>query len=72
MAKNETKNGGNVLINYLQDSTQELKKVTWPTKIQAVKLTLIVLGFCLIVAIVIGFFDLVFNFGYFQLLQLSK
>ena len=47
----------NVLTRYLKSSLEELSKVTWPTKNQAVKLTAIVLVFCLIVAFTLGFVD---------------
>lgn len=50
--------------NYFQDSYQELKKVTWPTRNKAIRLTLIVLGFCLVAAIFMGALDLTFNTGY--------
>lgn len=50
--------------NYFQDSYQELKKVTWPTRNQSIRLTLIVLGFCLVAAIFMGALDLTFNTGY--------
>ena len=55
---------GNDLIDYLQDSVQELKKVTWPTRNQAVRLTLLVLGFCFAAAVVIGAVDMVFSYGH--------
>jgi len=61
----------NALTRYVVDSFQELRKVTWPTKNQALKLTAIVLGFCLFMAFVIGAFDGIFNYGYQYLLSLS-
>ncbi len=54
----------NAVFNYFREAFQELRKVTWPTKDQAVKATLIVLGFCLGVAIYIGVLDGVFNWAY--------
>ncbi len=45
------------LISYIQLSYAELQKVTWPTRKQAMRLTLIVIGFSLILAIVVGGFD---------------
>ena len=54
----------NAVINYFQESIAELGKVTWPTRNQAVKMTAIVLGFCLVASIVIGALDLAFNEGY--------
>ncbi|KKP36984.1 preprotein translocase subunit SecE [Candidatus Peregrinibacteria bacterium RIFOXYC2_FULL_33_13] len=38
----------NVLVEYFKGSVSELRKVSWPTKNQAIKLTAIVLGFSLI------------------------
>jgi preprotein translocase SecE subunit len=54
----------NAVINYFQQSVQELKKVTWPTRNQSIRLTLIVLGFCVVAAVVLGVVDLGFNQGY--------
>lgn len=54
----------NVVTNYVKSSFQELSKVTWPTKNQAVKLTIIVLVFCLISAFVFGAIDFLFTKGF--------
>lgn len=54
----------NAVLGYFQESFQELKKVTWPTRHQAIRLTLIVLGFCLFAAVFLGVLDLAFNQGY--------
>lgn len=51
-----------VLINYFKESFNELHKVTWPTRNQAVRITIIVLAFSLVVALFIGLLDLVFSF----------
>ncbi len=61
----------NGLTAYFVNSFQELRKVTWPTKNQAIKLTGIVLGFCLASALLIGIVDALFNYGYKYLLTLS-
>ncbi len=61
----------NSLIRYFTGSFSELRKVTWPTKNQAIRLTAIVLGFCLFMALVIGVVDGVFNAGYKYILTLS-
>ena len=60
MAENNKK----FFVSYLQESFEELKKVTWPTRNQAVRLTFIVIGFCLVTAFVIGALDFAFNTGY--------
>ena len=65
----------NMLIgtkNYFSESASELRRVTWPTKQQAVKLTLIVLAFFVLSAVVVGIFDLGFNQFFKFLLSLSK
>ena len=59
----------NKVINYFQESYQELKKVTWPTRNQAIRLTMIVIGFCIVVAMVLGILDFGFNFGYRSLVN---
>jgi len=61
----------NIISNYIKTSFQELTKVTWPTKNQAVRLTIIVLIFCLVVAFLLGALDFVFNEFYQYLLRLS-
>ncbi|OGJ42745.1 preprotein translocase subunit SecE [Candidatus Peregrinibacteria bacterium RIFCSPLOWO2_01_FULL_39_12] len=61
-----------ILTNYIRSSFEELSKVVWPTKNQAVKLTIIVLVFCLIVAVVLGVVDYAFGYGYNYLLKLTS
>ena len=60
----------NALVNYIKKSFEELTKVTWPTKNQAVRLTIIVLIFCVIVAFLLGAFDYLFSLLYNYLLNL--
>ncbi|MCC6643878.1 preprotein translocase subunit SecE [Candidatus Peregrinibacteria bacterium] len=62
----------NPAVEYVQESVMELKRITWPTGKQAFKLTLIVIGFCLVFAAIIGLVDWLFNFGYTQLLDLAQ
>ncbi len=54
------------LTKYLKTNFQELTKVVWPTKNQAIRLTVIVLIFCVIVAVFLGFMDFLFTklYGY--------
>jgi preprotein translocase subunit SecE len=59
----------NRFANYIRDSFQELTKVTWPTKNQAVRLTGIVLGFCLVFSIFLALVDFGANEGYTWLLK---
>lgn len=60
----------NALVSYLRESLEEFKRVTWPTRNQAIRLSAIVLVFVLVAAIFIGAIDFVFNLGYTQLLLL--
>ena len=46
---------------YIKESFEELSRVTWPTKNQAVRLTSIVLVSCLIFGLLLGFVDYIFN-----------
>lgn len=62
----------NPVINYFQESYEELKKVTWPTRNQAVKLTFIVIGFCILFALIVGGLDFAFNTGYRSLVNYSN
>lgn len=71
MASEKAKHKKNPLVNYLQASFEELRKVTWPTRNQAIRLTFLVLGFCMVVAILLGILDFVFGIGYRSLLDLG-
>lgn len=62
----------NRLTAYVRDSFHELTKVTWPTKNQAVKLTMIVLGLCLVFAVFLAGIDFIANYGYTHLVNLAK
>lgn len=59
----------NTVSNYLRASFEELTKVTWPTKQQAVKISIIVLIFCLVSAVLLGVIDYLFNEGYSYLVN---
>ncbi|MBP7670755.1 preprotein translocase subunit SecE [Candidatus Gracilibacteria bacterium] len=47
----------NPVSNYIKESFEELHKVSWPTRQQAVKLTVIVLIFCAVVGVFLGLVD---------------
>jgi preprotein translocase subunit SecE len=61
----------NAITRYIKESFQELEKVTWPTKNQAVKLTAIVFVFVLLVAVFLTFVDFAFNWIYTYILTLN-
>ncbi len=49
------------LLKYLKEVRIELTKVTWPTRAEATKLTLVILAASLAVGLYIGGLDLVFT-----------
>lgn len=55
----------NKLSVFLAGAWSEVKKITWPTRQETIKYTLTVIGICLLVGAILGFFD----FVYMQLLQ---
>jgi len=59
------------VINFVRISFEELSKVVWPTKNQAVRLTIIVLIMCSIIAVVLGALDYGFNVLYQYVLNLN-
>ena len=52
----------NAIVRYFQDTGDELRKVSWPTREQAIRLTLIVLGSTIATAIFFGILDRFFQF----------
>lgn len=48
------------IVEYLKDTRGELRKVTWPTREQATKLTLIVLAVTGVMALFLGALDYIF------------
>ncbi len=60
----------NSLITYFKESFAEMRQVTWPTKNQAIRLSLIVLIFSVIAAVLVGAIDLIFSYGYQELLKI--
>ncbi len=56
----------NRLVKYVLESKAELKKVTWPTKQETVKHSLLVIGISLFVALFLGIID----FGLTKLLAI--
>lgn len=51
------------ITNYVQESVAEIKKVSWPTKKETYRYTILVIGLSLAVAIFLGALDYIFNLG---------
>lgn len=62
----------NPIIQYFQESFQELGKVVWPTKNRAVNLCVLVVVFVLVVAAIVAGVDFLFNQGYSYLLNFAS
>ncbi len=57
------------LTNYLKESYAEMKKVTWPSKKETYRLTLLVIGISLATALFLGLLDEIFSFGFKTILM---
>jgi len=58
-------------IDYFREAVSELHRVSWPTRQQAVRISIIVLAVTFAFAFVFGFFDVFLAWGYEQLIKLS-
>ena len=63
MAKSRaaSKKKSNPVIRYLRETRAELKKVTWPTRPEATKLTIIVLVVVAFMSVLLGTLDYIFS-----------
>ena len=48
-------------LNFFSEVRDELKKVVWPTKVETIRLTGIVIGISIVVALFIGAADYIFT-----------
>ncbi len=49
------------LINYFKDTRAELAYVTWPSRREAIGITLVVVLVSVVTAVYLGFFDYIFS-----------
>jgi preprotein translocase subunit SecE len=56
------------ISRYFQESLEEMKKVTWPTKKETYNYTILVIVISLAVAAFLGILDYVFNLGFKELI----
>ena len=52
----------NALVRYVKDTRAELGKVTWPTREEGIRLTLIVLAVTIVASIVLFTVDSIFSY----------
>ncbi|MEK7149959.1 MAG: preprotein translocase subunit SecE [Patescibacteria group bacterium] len=48
--------------SYIQESHLELGRVNWPSRQETTRLTLIVIGFSVVLAVFLGMLDILFNY----------
>lgn len=51
----------NVIVRYIREVRAELRKVTWPTRDQAVNLTIVVTAVTVAMSLFLGTFDFIFS-----------
>jgi preprotein translocase subunit SecE len=59
----KTGNQPNPVSKYIRETRGELRKVTWPTREESQRLTAIVLGVTVAMAIFLGLLDFIFSSG---------
>jgi len=59
-----------VVIQYFRDSVAEFNNITWPTRKQAVRISVIVLAFMVASAAVLGTLDQLLAVGYKALMTI--
>ena len=60
-----------VVINYFKDALQEFNNITWPTRNQAIRISIIVLAFMAVSAVVLGALDQLLTLGFQNLIKIS-
>ena len=60
----EKTKGDNAIFRYFRETWFELRKVSWPTRSEAINLTLIVVAVTMFLALILGILDWVFQTGF--------
>jgi preprotein translocase subunit SecE len=60
----EKKRQENAIVQYFRETWFELKKVSWPTRSEAINLTVIVVAVTTFLSIVLGLMDWLFATGF--------
>lgn len=58
------------LGQYLKDTRSELNHVAWPTRVQTIVFTVLVILISVLVSIYLGFFDFVFTNGLAKIIEI--
>jgi preprotein translocase subunit SecE len=62
MKISQLKNFPSRILTYLKEVKSEMSKVTWPTRKETIRYTLIVIGISFVVALFLGGLDYFFTF----------
>jgi preprotein translocase subunit SecE len=65
----ESRLQNNRVVEYLRETWYELKKVSWPTRSEAINLTIIVAAVTTFLALVLGILDWIFQTAFGLLLR---
>ena len=68
--KAEKKTGGNRLFRYFRETYYELRRVSWPTRSEAINLSIIVVVATMTLAIILGLVDWAFSAAFGQFFSL--
>lgn len=60
------------LLNYVRESREEMRKITWPSKQDTFKYSIVVIALCLILAFFFAGLDYVLSFAIQKLIALKK
>lgn len=65
-------NKQNKLVKYFNDSYEELKKVKWPTRSEAINNTILVIGICVFMGLFLGLIDFGLTEVIYKILNITK
>ena len=65
MPKTQTARKQNFITRFFSETVGELRKVTWPTRQEAIRLTVMVLIVCAVVGVILALLD----YGFGRLVQ---
>jgi preprotein translocase subunit SecE len=72
MTQTKTRNPIAWAIQYVRESREEMGKVTWPSKQETVKYSLVVIGLSLVVAAYFFGLDKLFSLGLEKLIEITR
>ncbi|OGL62800.1 preprotein translocase subunit SecE [Candidatus Uhrbacteria bacterium RIFCSPHIGHO2_02_FULL_47_44] len=68
----QKKNPAAWLLQYFRESAEEIRKVSWPSKQDTFKYSVIVVGLCVILAVFFAGLDWVLALGIQKLIEIKK